>query len=181
MKKYILSAVVVLVLAACIQPRARHTQKTEYPDGTVETCTTDVYPPRSSKQGSTITIDEEAITVAISGAQSKADLEWVKGINRNKMFLYIGCAVLLLVGAVGLMLPDWLVSNKDAFITIGIAVACIPVIIWADAASKAMVFVLPGLIIAVCVYLAWRYQRKKKQAVMEEASDLFIDDEDVAE
>ena len=171
MKKWILLTVLMAFCATGCMARAKYGSITAkstltHPDGTIEVSETTLINPKDPKAGATVTRTDNGFSATISGSQSRADLAKVKGQQRNKGMLYGGCALLLLLGGVALALPNPLVRNKDALIVLGAGGASMAVVMWVDASSAVMMYVLPALIVGAVIYIGWMYygNRKKEQA-----------------
>ena len=158
-----LTALLILSTGCTTTSGISYKSLTEYPDGTVKTEQVTVSAPSEPQGASFIESYTNGLTASVSGSQSASELAKVKGQQRNKGMLYGGCALLLLLGGVALALPNQLVSNKDAMIVLGAGMASMAVVMWVDASSGVMMYVLPLLIIGATIYIGWLYFNNKKQ------------------
>ena len=158
-----LTALLILGTGCTTTSGISYKSLTEYPDGTVKTEQVTVSAPSEPQGASFIESYTNGLTASVSGSQSASELAKVKGDARNKGMLYGGCALLLLIGGVALALPNQLVSNKDALMVLGAGMASIAVVMWVDASSGIMTYVLPALIIGAVVYIGWMYYGNKQK------------------
>ena len=172
MKPEILNKLLISLMVACatlfvgcaIHSGIVYDSVTEYPDGTVRTEQVTVSAPSEPQGASFINSTTNGLRASVSGSQSASELAKVKGEARNKGFLYGGCALLLIIGGIALALPNQLVSNKDALMVLGSGMASIAVVMWVDASSVIMKWVIPALIIVAVIYVGWQYIENNKKS-----------------
>ncbi|MHC5062162.1 MAG: hypothetical protein ACYTFK_13950, partial [Planctomycetota bacterium] len=129
-----------------------------YPNGVVERTEIALKPPTAPLGDSYITSDTNGLRMALSGSQSEAGIQRVKGDSRNKGIMYGGCALLLVLGMVAFALPNGIVSNKDGLIISGVGLAGFAALRWIEASSPVMMWVLPIALIGGGVWLLLQWK-----------------------
>jgi hypothetical protein len=151
---------IVLFLAGCASSGTIKVKNERiYPSGVVERTEIALKPPTSPLGESYVTLDTNGFRMAVSGSQDVATISKAKGDSRNKGIMYGGCALLLVLGAVALALPNGMVSNKDGLIISGVGLAGFAALRWVEAASPVMMWALPVAVIAGAGWLLWKSKR----------------------
>ena len=161
--KYLISIFIIGLIAGCATvPKVTYKSVMAYADHT-NTVDIAMEAPENAKGFSGIDLPfEGGMKATLSPAQSKAGIAEAKGNARNKWLLYLGCMLVIIIGAVALALPNQFVSNKDALMVMGAGGALIAVVMWVDASASIMAWVIPSLIVGASVYIGWLYWRGKK-------------------
>jgi len=161
--KYLISIFIIGFIAGCATvPKITYKNVTVYANHT-NTVDIAMEAPVNAKGFSGIDLPfEGGMRATLSPAQSKAGILKAKGNARNKWLLYLGCMLVIIIGAVALALPNKFVSNKDALMVMGAGGALIAVVTWVDASAGIMAWVIPALIVGASVYIGWLYWRGKK-------------------
>ena len=154
----------LLFLSGChfVAPsQITYTRTTPPTNGTVVVEQVVVRQPDAPKQGAALSIAPASIEASTGAAQSEAKRIDASSRGKARRVLFVFCGLVLLLGAIALALPNYLVSNKDALLVILAGLVSMALVVWADAAATVMRWVLPVVVVLAAGYLAWIYQRNR--------------------
>jgi hypothetical protein len=145
-----------------IKPADIRTEKTTvHSDGTRVEERTTVRTPKYAKEGTYLNTSTNGTDVFLGASQPAKDIEGAIGDAASKKLVYGGLALIMILGAVALALPNTMVSNKDALIIMGCGVIGFAIFRYVEASAKYMGILIPLFALAGGAYLFWRWKKTK--------------------
>jgi len=160
--KRLLYALPILALVGCMATGViKNETTTTKPDGTVTTSVTKAVLPKYPDGEATYT-SPTGETITLPKSQDQAKIEGTKGDAKNVRLLYIGAGILLIIGGIGLALPNYWVSNKDAAMVIAAALISFGALRFVESSEKIMGYVIPVAIVCGIGFIGFNYYKNRQ-------------------
>ncbi len=163
MRGFALWALLLISLVGCSHPDIWSKSITTYADGTSRVVKTLIRAPEYAADDSRVSVSTNGVVAWVSASQSATAVEAAKADGMSKKIVYGGLALLMILGAIALALPNSVVSNKDALIIIGCGIIGFAVFRFVESAAPAMGIVIPILVLAGGGYLFWQWHLSNNQ------------------
>lgn len=156
----------VLLIVACT-PSSTVKNETYYKaaDGSITMSSTQITGPKYPAGYSEYTNATSGEYISLPPAQSQKDIEKTIQDGKNKRWLYIGATILIILGGVGLGLPNNWVSNKDAAIVFLLGILAFAGLRYVEKSEKIMGVVLPIMIVASAGWFGYNHYKSKTSDV----------------